>query len=160
MPISTTCSDFLALNGHLELDKWSSVIHRLYFSSFLSFSLSLSLSMYIYIYIYVNSENSDDPLYMYIALQNNHVPMEAPESYIKMNSHIEDPNRRLYAAMASALDDAIGNITAALKDTGRWNNTVLIFNSDNGAEIDVGRPTTYNCIYIYIYKHCTCSWKD
>jgi len=35
--------------------------------------------------------------------------------------------------MISALDDGIGNITKILQSTGLWDNTVIIFTSDNGA---------------------------
>merc|ERR1719153_2235916 len=37
------------------------------------------------------------------------------------------------------LDDFIGNITQKLKDTGLYDNTVLIFSSDNGGEMVFNR---------------------
>ena len=36
--------------------------------------------------------------------------------------------------MLSALDDAIGNLTQKLKDVGAYDNTIIIFSSDNGAD--------------------------
>lgn len=39
-------------------------------------------------------------------------------------------------AMMAAVDDVIANVTQALKDTGHWNNTLIIFSSDNGGPID------------------------
>ena len=38
--------------------------------------------------------------------------------------------------MMAAVDDVIGNVTQALKASGQWNNTLLIFSSDNGGPED------------------------
>ena len=35
-------------------------------------------------------------------------------------------------AQVSALDEALGNVTAALRTAGMWDNTVLVFMGDNG----------------------------
>ena len=40
----------------------------------------------------------------------------------------------IYAAMVDRLDQAVGRVVAALKATGEWDNTIVIFVSDNGAE--------------------------
>lgn len=41
-------------------------------------------------------------------------------------------NRLVVKAMSSAMDDAVGNLTSALRDNGMWHNTVLVFIGDNG----------------------------
>ena len=41
-------------------------------------------------------------------------------------------NRLVIAAQVTALDSAIANITAKLKATGLWANTVFAFSGDNG----------------------------
>ena len=38
----------------------------------------------------------------------------------------------LVLAMVSALDDAVGNITVTLHESGLLNNSVIIFSTDNG----------------------------
>lgn len=40
--------------------------------------------------------------------------------------------RRHYAALVEAIDRAVGDIVAALKAAGRWDNTIIVFGSDHG----------------------------
>ena len=61
-----------------------------------------------------------------------HSPIEAPERYVQPYEHL-DPNRRVFAGMLSALDEAVGTIVAALKANGNmWANTLTVFSTDNG----------------------------
>eukprot|EP01105_Mastigella_eilhardi_P005252 TRINITY_DN16_c0_g1_i1.p1 TRINITY_DN16_c0_g1~~TRINITY_DN16_c0_g1_i1.p1 ORF type:complete len:477 (-),score=112.55 TRINITY_DN16_c0_g1_i1:66-1496(-) len=76
--------------------------------------------------------HADTPMFMYLALQSVHDPLEVPDKYLAQYAGITDPNRRIYAGMVTAMDEGIGNVTQALKDAGMWDNTVLIFASDNG----------------------------
>jgi len=59
-------------------------------------------------------------------------PLEAPKKYTDRFPHITDPNRKLFAGMVAALDDAVGNVTAALERRGILDNTIIIFSTDNG----------------------------
>lgn len=55
---------------------------------------------------------------MYMAFQNCHGPVQAPEKYTEKYSFITDETRRTYAGMVSITDEAIGNITQTMKDAG------------------------------------------
>src|SRR5205823_11864485 len=45
-----------------------------------------------------------------------------------------DPNRRTYAAMATALDDGVGQVLQALQGQNLLSNTLVFFLSDNGGD--------------------------
>jgi arylsulfatase A-like enzyme len=76
----------------------------------------------------------DTPFFLYVPFNAPHSPLEATEKYLDRVSGIEDPTRRTYAAMVSALDDAVGAITQALEERGLLENTLVFFVSDNGGQ--------------------------
>ena len=97
-------------------------------------------------------KESDKPFFLYLSFNAPHAPLKAPDEYLKRfehlavegepgllckytKTHIDHP-RQVYAAMVSALDDAIGNVLAALREKGLEENTLIYFLSDNGG------PTT------------------
>lgn len=72
------------------------------------------------------------PMFLYVAFNAPHTPLQAPEEYLSRNVHIENSDRRTYAAMVTALDDGVGRIVAALDAEGIGRDTILIWASDNG----------------------------
>ncbi len=77
-------------------------------------------------------EKSDQPYFALLTYNAPHTPFQATaEAYAKY-SDIKDPVRRTYAAMISSLDDEIGRLIDYLKQTNRFDNTLIFFISDNG----------------------------
>jgi arylsulfatase A-like enzyme len=72
------------------------------------------------------------PLFLYLAFNAVHTPYQAPQEYLDQYKNIEDPSRRAYAASATAMDDQIGRVIATLDQKKMLDNTLIIFQSDNG----------------------------
>ncbi len=72
------------------------------------------------------------PFFLYTAFNAVHYPMHAPQKYVERFPNL-DPERRMYAAMLSAADDAIGKIINTLERTGQRDDTLIFLLGDNGA---------------------------
>jgi arylsulfatase A-like enzyme len=80
------------------------------------------------------TRHQTEPFFAYLAFNAVHAPLQAPADEIaKFNTG--DPNRDARLAMGKRMDDAIGKVMATLKATGRWDNTLLFFISDNGGPL-------------------------
>ena len=74
-------------------------------------------------------KESTTPFMMYLSYNAVHTPMQAtPEDLALFKGH---PRQKL-AAMTYALDRGIGKVVQALKETGKYDNTLIFFLSDNG----------------------------
>lgn len=72
-------------------------------------------------------------LFMYVALQVMHAPQEVPSQYSDMYpSPTYFTDYSIMNGMASAADEVLGNLTAALKRRSMWADTLLVYTSDNG----------------------------
>jgi arylsulfatase A-like enzyme len=82
--------------------------------------------------------NQNRPWFLYLAFNAVHTPMHATEDRLKRFAHIADPQRRKYAAMMVAMDEAIGKVLEELKKTQQWEKTFVAFISDNGGPMMKG----------------------
>ncbi len=76
--------------------------------------------------------HADRPFFLYLAYNAVHTPMEAPEKYKDRFAGVENPRRRTYAGMLSAMDDGVGQVLDALRKRKIDRNTLIFFISDNG----------------------------
>jgi arylsulfatase A-like enzyme len=86
----------------------------------------------------IENRDPNKPMFLYVAFNAPHTPLQAPAEAIAEYADIEDANRRVYAAMVTELDNAIGKITAALEAEKIGDNTLVLFMSDNGGGLDRG----------------------
>ena len=81
------------------------------------------------------SGDQTDPFFIYLALQNVHEPLEAPQDKKDKISQLGPmpEKRKSKLAKVNIVDDAIGEIRDVLISTNIWDDTLLIFSTDNGA---------------------------
>ena len=72
------------------------------------------------------------PFFLYLPFNAQHAPLQATEKYLKRFPDIKDEKRKIFAAMMSAKDDAVGAVLAQVKKMGQEDNTMIFFFSDNG----------------------------
>lgn len=77
-------------------------------------------------------KNKDKPYFLYLPFNAQHAPLEATKKYLDRFAHIQDEKRRTFAAMMSAMDDAVGQVLAKVRALGQEEKTLIFFFSDNG----------------------------
>jgi arylsulfatase A-like enzyme len=80
---------------------------------------------------WVNSLEKGKPFLMYVPFNAVHAPLQAPERYRTQFANIKG-SRGQYAAMLSAVDEAIGKVTGAIDQLRGSDSTIYIFSTDNG----------------------------
>lgn len=85
--------------------------------------------------IRVVKESGEEPFFLYVAHHSPHYPLNEPPKWIApYEKTIADPSRRHFAAAVTHLDDGVGRLMAALEASGKAENTMVIFSSDNGGQ--------------------------
>lgn len=80
----------------------------------------------------ITEHNPSKPLYLYLTFNAPHTPYQAPNEYLNQYQNIADPSRRAYAGSITAMDDQIGRVVEALEKKKMRDNTLIVFQSDNG----------------------------
>lgn len=84
------------------------------------------------------TEAATTPFFLYLPFNAPHTPLQAPQEYVDRFPDEPDPVRRTYRAMIAALDDAVGEILAAVDRAGIAEDTLIVFASDNGGTSYLG----------------------
>jgi len=106
----------------------------------------------------------NNPFFLYWATPIPHVAIQAPQKWVdyyiekfgdeapylanKGNGYFPHRNPRAgYAAMISSLDENVGKLVQQLKDQGVYENTLIVFTSDNGPSFAGGaQPEWFNSV--------------
>merc|ERR1712061_845828 len=86
----------------------------------------------------LDSSSKQTPFFVYLAFQAAHSPSEAPDSYANLYSSEYGQSRQYTQAQVTILDEAVEAVVTYLKDSGMWKNTLMVFQSDNGAPWSYG----------------------
>jgi len=94
-------------------------------------------------------DSGDEPFFLYVAHHSPHYPLNEPPKWIApYDETIEDLWRRHFAAAVTHMDAGIGQIIAALEATGKTDDTLGVFSSDNGGQQAWNAPANqYNGRY-------------
>ncbi|QDT66326.1 sulfatase-like hydrolase/transferase [Calycomorphotria hydatis] len=84
------------------------------------------------------ASHGDQPFFLFLSYNAPHAPMEAKEEDLQKFAHITEKKRRVYAAMVHCMDYVIGRVVDSLKLTETYENTLIIFLSDNGGATNLG----------------------
>ncbi|MBL9189674.1 MAG: sulfatase-like hydrolase/transferase [Opitutaceae bacterium] len=77
--------------------------------------------------------NKDRPFFLNVWLHESHLPHRPTKASLDKWAHL-DEQKRVYAAVITDGDNAVGRVLDALKTAGVEQNTLVIFSSDNGPE--------------------------
>jgi arylsulfatase A-like enzyme len=92
------------------------------------------------------AKQAKQPYFLWLAYNAPHTPWYAAEKYLSPYANLPNENLapplhppggakfdwRTYYAVITHLDEAVGRLVAAVKESGQWENTVLFFLGDNG----------------------------
>lgn len=84
----------------------------------------------------VNEHPLAQNLYVYLAYHNVHDPQNAPCRTVERYTHTRWDGRKVSNAMLTELDSGVGNVTGVMRAKGMWNETLIIFHTDNGGPSD------------------------
>ncbi|MCG8318993.1 MAG: sulfatase-like hydrolase/transferase [Cytophagales bacterium] len=107
----------------------------------------------------------NDPFFLYLAFHAPHTPLDERGTFVDIPTQLDpenpgrwlnedkikwfndprgiiqkepDPEKRLFLAAVNHLDDAIGQVIKALDESGQRKNTLILFSSDNGPQVNWG----------------------
>ena len=88
---------------------------------------------------YIKSQADDNrPFFLYLAYNAPHFPVQPPKEWLDIVQKRErgiDETRAKLVAFIEHMDDGIGKVINTLKESGQYENTIVVFSSDNGGHL-------------------------
>ena len=92
-----------------------------------------------------------EPWFIYVPFQAVHIPIDAPEEFKKLYADVafegnaaKTESFRRFGAFVSQMDAKVGELIAALEQSGQRGNTLVVFTSDNGGTPALANPYAGN----------------
>jgi arylsulfatase A-like enzyme len=88
---------------------------------------------------YISEQAKDEqPFFLYLAYNAPHFPVQPPKEWsdrVRQRNPGLPEKRSNLIAFIEHLDNGIGKVIASLKESGQYENTIIIFTSDNGGHL-------------------------
>lgn len=89
----------------------------------------------------IERQEASHPLLLVLSFTAPGTSYGAPREIVEQVRDVADPAQRSYAAAVTVLDQAVGEVLAALERRGMLDNTLVVFHSDNGGAVPTKYPT-------------------
>ena len=89
----------------------------------------------------IDRHETGHPLFLVLSFAAPAAPYGAPKPFVDPYRGLPDPARRAYAGAVAALDQAVGEVLAALERRSMLQNTLIVFHSDCGGAVPTKYPT-------------------
>jgi arylsulfatase A-like enzyme len=86
-------------------------------------------------------QHVSQPFFLYLAYNAPHTPIQPPQEWVdrvRAREPEATPERVKYMALVEHLDYGIGKVLDALEATGQMSNTMVVYTSDNGGQMNAG----------------------
>jgi arylsulfatase A-like enzyme len=80
---------------------------------------------------FIREHDKSKPFLLYLPFNAVHTPLQVPEKHLEPYANLKG-QRRTLAGMLAAMDEAVGQVVAAVEEKGLREQTLFIFSSDNG----------------------------
>jgi len=90
---------------------------------------------------FLEAQDGEAPFFLYLAYNAPHTPIQPPADWLaKVQQRAPDMARKRarLVALIEHLDHGVGEVLDALERTGRADDTLIVFSSDNGGQLGVG----------------------
>lgn len=84
---------------------------------------------------------SPAPFFLFLSYNAPHTPIQPPDEWVERVMNREpgiSEQRAKLVALIEHMDNGIGEVIQSLKDTGVYENSLIVFTSDNGGQLNVG----------------------
>jgi len=81
----------------------------------------------------IRAHDQANPMFLYLAFNAIHTPLDVSSEYYDLyDPSVRNEERRVISGMVTSLSDAVGSVVDVLTEVGMYDNTIIVFVSDNG----------------------------